>query len=53
MAELEVSTKAPESDAAEAQASSTAGLIPGDTPAQTGSSLGVRGSSAPCERFDR
>jgi hypothetical protein len=47
MAEPEVATKAPESDKIEdqAQASATASLIPGDTPAQTGASLGVRGSS--------
>ena len=39
MAEPEVATKAPESDAVEAS------LIPGDTPAESGASLGVRGSS--------
>ena len=44
MAEPEVATKAPESDAAEDQAPATASLIPGDTLAQTGASLGVRGS---------
>jgi hypothetical protein len=47
MAEPEVATKAPEIDAMEDQAQppTTASLIPGDTPAQTGASLGVRGSS--------
>jgi hypothetical protein len=46
MAEPEVATKAPESDAAETQApvTATASMIPGDTPAQTGASLGVRGT---------
>jgi hypothetical protein len=39
MAESEVATKAPESDAAEDQA--PASIIPGDTPAQSGASLGV------------
>lgn len=37
MAEPEVATKAPESDAAEASTS----IIPGDTPAQSGTSLGL------------
>jgi hypothetical protein len=39
MADPEVATKAPESDAAE---ESKASLIPGDTLAQSGASLGVR-----------
>ena len=54
MAELEVATKAPESDAMEgqAQAPATASLIPGDTPAQTGASLGVRESLAPHEGWN-
>ncbi|KAH6674378.1 Alpha/Beta hydrolase protein [Halenospora varia] len=39
MAEPEVATKAPESDAAEAEAPQPS-LIPGDTPAQSGASLG-------------
>lgn len=38
MAEPEVATKAPESDAAEDQA--PASVVPGDTPAQSGASLG-------------
>lgn len=38
MADLEVATKAPESDGAEENAGS---IIPGDTPAQSGASLGV------------
>lgn len=37
MSEPDVATKAPESDAAEAPAS----IVPGDTPAQSGASLGV------------
>jgi hypothetical protein len=41
MADPEVATKAPESDAAE---ETKASLFPGDTPAQKGASLGVRGS---------
>lgn len=43
MAEPEVATKAPESDAAETAApeAAPATLIPGDTPAQSGASLGV------------
>jgi hypothetical protein len=41
MADPEVATKAPESDATE---ETTASLIPGDTPAQKGVSLGVRGN---------
>jgi len=36
MADQDVATKAPESDAV------AASLIPGDTPAQSGASLGVR-----------
>lgn len=52
MAEPEVATKAPESDAMEDQpAPATASLIPGDTPAQAGASLGVRGSSL--EKYNR
>lgn len=43
MAEPEVATKAPESDAAEA---STASIVPGDTPAQTGASMGGLGEVA-------
>jgi hypothetical protein len=39
MADPEVATKAPESDAAE---ETKASVIPGDTPAQSGASLGVR-----------
>jgi hypothetical protein len=39
MAELEVATKVPESDAA---VDASASLVPGDTPAQSGASLGVR-----------
>lgn len=42
MADPEVATKAPESDAAEA---STASIVPGDTPAQTGASMGGLGVS--------
>ncbi len=38
MADPEVATKAPESDAAE---KTKASLIPGDTPAQSGASLGL------------
>jgi hypothetical protein len=46
MAEPEVATKAPENDTIEDQsAPATASLIPGDTPAQTGASLGVCGLS--------
>jgi hypothetical protein len=42
MAEPEIATKAPENDAAEdAPKTTTESLIPGDTPAQTGASLGV------------
>lgn len=41
MADPEVATKAPESDAVE---ETKASLFPGDTPAQKGASLGVRGS---------
>jgi len=41
MSDPEVATKAPESDAAE-EGESEASLIPGDTPAQSGASLGVR-----------
>jgi hypothetical protein len=41
MADPEVATKAPESDATE---ETTASLISGDTPAQKGASLGVRGN---------
>lgn len=48
MAEPEVATKAPESDATaivtETQAEPS--LFPGDTPAQSGPSLGVRGSNS-------
>lgn len=40
MAEPEVATKAPENDAVEQS------IVPGDTPAQTGASLGV-GSPKP------
>jgi hypothetical protein len=40
MADPEVATKAPESDAAE---ETKASLFPGDTPAQKGASLGVCG----------
>lgn len=48
MAEPEVATKAPESDAMadQAQVPATTSLLSGDTPAQTGASLGVRGSSS-------
>jgi hypothetical protein len=42
MSDPEVATKAPESDAA---GESEASLIPGDTPAQSGASLGVSWSS--------
>lgn len=44
MAEPEVATKASESDAQEAETEAVAetSLFPGDTPAQTGASLGVR-----------
>lgn len=54
MAEPEVATKAPESNATEEQAPApaTASLIPGDTPAQTGASLGVRESLAPHEGWN-
>lgn len=51
MSEPEVVTKAPESDAAEA---STASIVPGDTPAQAGASMGGLGVSKPSIRsFDR
>jgi hypothetical protein len=41
MADSEIATKAPESDAV---GETEASLIPGDTPAQKGASLGVRGA---------
>ncbi len=46
MAEPEVATKAPESDAAEdiTQKAVKESLVPGDTPAETGPTLGVLGS---------
>jgi hypothetical protein len=49
MAEPEVATKAPESDAAETSTTESkqeapASLVPGDTPAQSGASLGVSSS---------
>ena len=40
MSDSEVATKAPESDAAE-ESKNEASLVPGDTPAQSGASLGV------------
>lgn len=44
MSDPEVATKAPESDAAE-ERKSEASLVPGDTSAQSGASLGVGWSS--------
>lgn len=49
MADPEVATKAPESDMAESSTTepkqeAPASLIPGDTPAQSGASLGVSSS---------
>lgn len=42
MADPEVATKAPESDATEdVPLETTPSLVPGDTPAQAGASLGV------------
>ena len=46
MSEPEVATKAPENDAAEGtKTQAPESLIPGDTPAQSGASLGVCWSS--------
>jgi len=42
MAEPEVATKAPESDAAEASTAPES-IVPGDTPTQTGASMGGLG----------
>jgi hypothetical protein len=50
MSDPKVATKAPESDAAE-ERESEASLIPGDTPAQSGASLGVSWSSLECLRI--
>lgn len=50
MSDPEVATKAPESDAAE-ERESEASLVPGDTPAQSGASLGVSSSSVKCLRI--
>jgi hypothetical protein len=50
MSDPEIATKAPESDAAEERESEPS-LVPGDTPAQSGASLGVSWSSVKCLRI--
>jgi len=52
MAEPEVATKAPESDAAEASTAPES-IVPGDTPTQTGASMGGLGEHCVKDRPTR